>query len=278
MWFALGDCCSGFGFDSPVGGAEVLDQSNDTNPSGISDSTSGGYLEQAQTFTVGVDGTLSRIGVQINFPIGFGQPGNAILTIYNTSNGVPNASLGSASLPSSSIPSTGYVYQSFDVSSYAIPVHVGDVLAFGIKSTIDSYFFVRRSVDNGTYAGGQSIWRQINPDGPWTAYSPTHDYGFQTYVFAAAAGLPGDFNNDGKVDASDYITWRKYNTTNHTLANDNGLGVPIGSSHYSLWRANFGAQLGSGAGLNGTAVPEPAALLLALAGCGCLCGLARRKR
>ncbi len=42
------------------------------------------------------------------------------------------------------------------------------------------------------------------------------------------AGLPGDFNSDGKVDAADYVTWRKNNGTNNVLANDNGLGTPIG--------------------------------------------------
>jgi len=46
------------------------------------------------------------------------------------------------------------------------------------------------------------------------------------------AGLPGD-----------YVTWRKNNGTNKALANDNGLGTPIGQSHYDLWRANFGNSI-----------------------------------
>ncbi len=121
--------------------AEVLDQQNDVSPSATADSTSGGVLEQGQTFTVGVTGTLSRIAVQINFP-GFGSGGNAILNVYNTSDGMPTgASLGTASLPSSGIPSIGYVFQSFDLSSSAIPVHAGDVFAYSISSTADSYFF-----------------------------------------------------------------------------------------------------------------------------------------
>jgi autotransporter-associated beta strand protein len=80
-----------------------------------------------------------------------------------------------------------------------------------------------------------------------------------------ALGLPGDFNSDGKVDAGDYVTWRKNNGTNNALANDNGLGVPIGPAHYDLWRANFGNPPGSGSsgGLGGAgAVPEPAAFVL----------------
>jgi fibronectin-binding autotransporter adhesin len=75
----------------------------------------------------------------------------------------------------------------------------------------------------------------------------------------------GDFNNDGKVDAGDYITWRKNNGTSNGLANDNGLGTPIGQSHYNLWRAVYGNLPGSGSGseLEGAAtVPEPRGLVL----------------
>jgi fibronectin-binding autotransporter adhesin len=81
-----------------------------------------------------------------------------------------------------------------------------------------------------------------------------------------ATGVNGDFNNDGKVDAQDYITWRKNNTTSNPLPNDNGLGTPIGPSHYTLWRSNFGKPPGSGSGdlVASGAVPEPASLLLAV--------------
>ncbi len=252
---------------------EVLDQQNDVNPSATADSTSGGVQEQAQTFTVGVAGTLSRIAVQINFP-GFGSPGSAYLTVYNTSGGLPNAVLGTASLPSSAIPSGGYAFQSFDVSSYAIPVHVGDVLAYGVTSTLDSYFFLRSTFDHSTYPGGQSYYRAATP---WTAYSPSHDGGFQTYV-VAAAGIPGDFDNNGKVDAGDYDTWRKNNSTNHALANDNGLGTPIGIAHYNLWRANFGKPSGAGLDLGASSVPEPGSLWALVVGAGCCFGFIGRKR
>ena len=45
-----------------------------------------------------------------------------------------------------------------------------------------------------------------------------------------AVGLPGDFNSDGTVDAGDYITWKKNEGTNNALANDNGLGTPVGTA------------------------------------------------
>jgi hypothetical protein len=66
------------------------------------------------------------------------------------------------------------------------------------------------------------------------------------------AGLPGDYNQDGKVDAADYVAWR----------NDPAAfgGDPAG---YETWRANFGNMSAGGAGASVAAVPEPAAWLLA---------------
>jgi hypothetical protein len=95
------------------------------------------------------------------------------------------------------------------------------------------------------------------------------------------AGLPGDFNSDGKVDAGDYVTWRKNDGTNNALANDSGLGTPIGQPHYNLWRANFGNPPGSGSGSalgDPSAVPEPAAILLVLIGIVTLPAASARRR
>lgn len=55
-------------------------------------------------------------------------------------------------------------------------------------------------------------------------------------------GLDGDFNMDQRVDAADYVTWRKMG------------GTP---AQYALWRANFGASLGTGTGVESSPVPEP---------------------
>lgn len=86
-----------------------------------------------------------------------------------------------------------------------------------------------------------------------------------TWAEAVGQALPnlnGDFNNDGKVDAGDYVTWRKNDGTNNALPNDNGLGTPIGQGHYDLWRGNFGSPPGSGSGLFAASVPEPSTILL----------------
>ncbi len=80
-------------------------------------------------------------------------------------------------------------------------------------------------------------------------------------VPTAPIGLIGDFNNDGVVDAADYVVWRNASPT-ATLPNDRTPGV-VDASDYADWRANFGkTQPASGAALGGNPVPEPAGVLL----------------
>jgi hypothetical protein len=88
--------------------------------------------------------------------------------------------------------------------------------------------------------------------------------GFLSAAVGPVVGLPGDFNSDGKVDAGDYSTWRKNESANAPLANDNSAGNQ--AARYTLWRANYGNPPGAGSGLSGGAVPEPCSLLLLLAG------------
>jgi hypothetical protein len=86
--------------------------------------------------------------------------------------------------------------------------------------------------------------------------------------FIAQVSEPGDFNNDGTVDAADYIAWRK-----------NG-GTPAA---FDTWRMNFSTSLvvGSGSALPSAAplsaaVPEPGTL--ALMGMSAFAFIARCRR
>jgi hypothetical protein len=72
-------------------------------------------------------------------------------------------------------------------------------------------------------------------------------------------GVTGDFNNNGVVDAADFVLWRN----GGPLANDPTEGVQ--PEDYNVWRANFGRTAGSGAGLAAAAVPEPATWTLVVA-------------
>jgi hypothetical protein len=81
----------------------------------------------------------------------------------------------------------------------------------------------------------------------------------------AAAFLPGDFNHDDRVDAADYVVWRR------SAGN---------TQQYQLWRNNFGAALAAGAsGANGglgAHVPEASCIVL-VAG-SMLAGMIKRYR
>lgn len=91
----------------------------------------------------------------------------------------------------------------------------------------------------------------------------------------AAPGLLGDYNEDGAVDAADYVVWRKAEQTGVAdLPNDNDDLGNVGAAEYTLWRANFG-EMGSGSGLGSGAVPEPSAFVLVL---GSVMGVALLRR
>jgi len=77
-----------------------------------------------------------------------------------------------------------------------------------------------------------------------------------------APDLPGDYNNNGKVDAADYTVWRDAMTAGGgSLANDLTPGE-VDEFDFVVWRTFFGQSLGGGAGA--AAVPEPASLMLML--------------
>jgi hypothetical protein len=77
------------------------------------------------------------------------------------------------------------------------------------------------------------------------------------FEVVAELPLPGDFSEDGAVDAADYVFWRKIDAT---------------PDAYEIWRANFGTSLNAGSGSvipsaePLSAVPEPATLMIACIG------------
>jgi hypothetical protein len=86
-----------------------------------------------------------------------------------------------------------------------------------------------------------------------------------------APGLAGDYNGDGKVDAADYVVWRK---------DPASFGGDPGG--YNTWRANFGEMLGAGSLVPADAaiqaVPEPTSFWLALAtGVAAICAFLGRR-
>jgi hypothetical protein len=72
----------------------------------------------------------------------------------------------------------------------------------------------------------------------------------------APAPLAGDYNENGTVDAADYVAWR-----------DNPGAFGGDPAGYNTWRTNFGSTSAAGSLLSGgaaAATPEPATLVLLL--------------
>jgi autotransporter-associated beta strand protein len=88
---------------------------------------------------------------------------------------------------------------------------------------------------------------------------------------------PGDYNQDGIVDAADYTVWRDTLGQSGTgLAADGNQNDQIDAGDYDVWRAHFGQTVGSGSGASAnTTVPEPATLEMLLMGMLVMCSRRR---
>jgi hypothetical protein len=85
--------------------------------------------------------------------------------------------------------------------------------------------------------------------------------GLDLVLTFGAGGLPGDYNEDGVVNAADYIVWRNHDGTAFDLPNRNpSQEGNVDQADYDFWVNNFGAPNGSGTG--SAPVPEPTSWLL----------------
>jgi hypothetical protein len=89
---------------------------------------------------------------------------------------------------------------------------------------------------------------------------PGGDVGSPGTVGVAIAGVLGDYNNNGTVDAADYALWRN----GGPLQNEGDTPGTVNQADYSFWRSRFGATAGSGAVTEFATVPEPSSAALAI--------------
>jgi hypothetical protein len=119
------------------------------------------------------------------------------------------------------------------------------------------------TVNDSTYTSGRA----------GIVHNENHDSVRGAFRFVAAQDTPfvdtlaGDFNNDGSVDAADYVVWRK------------NLGT---QEDYNLWRANFGRPSKAAAAVSqatspAAAVPEASSVVLVLLGAALYASPFRRR-
>ncbi|MEX2169160.1 MAG: hypothetical protein WD851_07605 [Pirellulales bacterium] len=119
----------------------------------------------------------------------------------------------------------------------------------------------------------QMLTGTLNIEPGYTRFSIPAISPYVLLAVAALATIPGDYNNDGTVNAADYVVWRDRTGAGAPLPND-PLGGAIGVEQYNQWKANFGRTAGSGNGSAESTVLEPATVALLLVG---LAGLACRR-
>jgi hypothetical protein len=87
-------------------------------------------------------------------------------------------------------------------------------------------------------------------------YTPT------AVVLTPFVGQPimGDYNNNGRVDAADYIVWRNQIGTSVPLLNEGASPGTVDQADYDFWKTNFGKT--ASIILHPPAVPEPTTFVL----------------
>jgi hypothetical protein len=142
----------------------------------------------AQTFTVGAAGKLSKVDVQIGRDSG--ANGNLSLEIYPTTGGAPSGSpLFSTPISASSIPIAGpsasLPFTSVDLSAANLNVTPGQQYAIALRGTAgfdDPNPFWNWGSPG--YSGGNPYDSAFGQ--PWDEVNQTFDFGFRTWVDAAA--------------------------------------------------------------------------------------------
>lgn len=87
--------------------------------------------------------------------------------------------------------------------------------------------------------------------------------------------VPGDYNNNNQVGASDYVVWRKNSSIASGATYFQGDGNRDGgvtSTDYFVWRSHFGQTAAASSDLLESAVPEPSSCVLLAIGI-CLVGV-----
>ncbi|MEX2172271.1 MAG: hypothetical protein WD851_23325 [Pirellulales bacterium] len=98
---------------------------------------------------------------------------------------------------------------------------------------------------------------------------------YTTGVLRVIDIVPGDYNQNGVVDAADYTVWRNTRGSTTNLVADGNGNSAIDAGDYGVWKQNFGRTSGAG---SDAVVPEPASLVLALSVLAAASAATARKR
>jgi len=126
------------------------------------------------------------------------------------------------------------------------------------------FTIVSASSISGTFANLSGARVQLDGDGGSFLVTIS---GSQVILsdYLSVLPLAGDYNNDGRVDAGDYLVWRKLAGTGGPLPNETASPGVVDEDDYVVWRSNFGSSLNDGSS-TATSAPEPSGVSLILLG------------
>lgn len=148
-------------------------------------------FERAQTFTVGITGTLAR--ADFYMAAESTSAGDILFDVRATTGGAPTfdnaTTLLSTSIQATTV-GTDFNWFSVDLSSFSVSVTSGDVLALVMRQPISNgAIYNWRGIGFGApnYTGGSYWWRE--PGNSWNQ-SSIFDFSFKTYVETQTSSVP----------------------------------------------------------------------------------------
>lgn len=139
------------------------------------------------------------------------------------------------------------------IDTYRLRIVDDNVLKVDVSGDLRGGATAGQGIDSIIFWSGDATGATID-----TAYFTN----LQILDTPAPPGVAGDYNDDGTVDAADYVLWRKLRPTGGTLANDDTPGADDGD--YDRWVEHFGEGAPGGGG--NSPVPEPASMVLIILG------------
>jgi hypothetical protein len=226
------------------------------------------------TFNVARASDLSLsidMGAQANDAFG-GFPTDALIEFeYQFDSGTSATAFSIAPDPSLS---TSYTYRPMDSTFGPITGANGPLVASGANTVTKIAVDTGTAADNraldksppeGTRAGKLDTFRTpLTGTGNQLMLTVTANLPFEAMAFdniliegegSVVVGLSGDYNDNGAVDAADYVLWRD----GGPLMNEGDNPGTVNQADYDFWRARFGATT---AGLGTAQVPEPTSVAI----------------